>query len=62
MEKKVLDKLSPELRKLIILSNDKSIGTLSDSIKKAGFPVSAFAQRTLNPANGGSTLQAALWL
>ncbi|HLC50048.1 MAG TPA: deoxyhypusine synthase family protein [Candidatus Nanoarchaeia archaeon] len=62
MEKKVLDKLSPELRKLIILSNDKSIGTLSDSIKKAGFPVSAFAQRTLNHTNGGSTLQAALWL
>ena len=60
MEKKVLDKLSPELRKLIILSNDKSIGTLSDSIKKAGFPVSAFAQRTLNHTNGGSTLQAAL--
>ncbi|MEK6942555.1 MAG: deoxyhypusine synthase family protein [Nanoarchaeota archaeon] len=62
MEKKVLDKLSPELRKLIILSNDKSTGTLSDNIKKASFPVSAFAQRTLNHTNGGSTLQAALWL
>jgi len=62
MEQKVLNKLSPELRKLIIPDNIKSTGTLSDNVKKSDSPVSKFAQRTLNHTNGGSTMQAALWL
>jgi deoxyhypusine synthase len=62
MEKKVLDKLSPELRKLILPDNTKASGSLSENIKSSSSPVSAFAQRTLMHTNGGSTMQAALWL
>lgn len=58
-----INKLSPGLRKLIIPENDRSsAGELSVNVKKAKTPVSTFAERTLNHCNGGSTLQAALWL
>lgn len=63
MEKNKLNKLSPDLRKLIIPeSNKASEGELSANIKRSRAPVSAFAEKTLNHCNGGSTLQAALWL
>src|SRR3989339_1784876 len=63
MKENKLNKLSPDLRKLIIPeSNKSSIGELSADIKKSKAPVSAFAERTLNHCNGGSTLRAALWL
>jgi len=62
MKKSTLNKLSPGLRKLIILDDTKATGTLSANIKKSSMPVSKFAERTLMHCNGGSTLQAALWL
>ena len=63
MKENKLNKLSPDLRKLIIPEGNKSsIGELSADIKKSKAPVSAFAERTLNHCNGGSTLRAALWL
>ncbi len=59
-------KLSPGLRKLIVEEKDmKKIvtsGTVSEYTKGSPSPVSAFAERTLNHCNGGSTMQAALWL
>ncbi len=63
MDKKKISKLSKGLQKLIEEeSNSKTTGTLSEHVKKAHAPVSAYAQRTLNHLNGGSTLQAAMWL
>jgi len=62
MKKEILDKLSTELRNLIVLNNFKSIGTLSANVKNSKTPVSDFAQRTLSHTNGGATLEAALWL
>jgi deoxyhypusine synthase len=62
MKKSTLNKLSPGLKKLIIPDNYQSTGSLSASIKQASAPISAFAEKTLNHCNGGSTMQAALWL
>jgi len=62
MKKSVLNKLSPELRKLIISNDVKSIGTLSANVKNSTSPVLTFAKKTLNHTNGGATLDAALWL
>ena len=62
MNKKLLAKLSPGLRKMIIPDESKASGSLSANIKNSANPVSKFAERTLNHTNGGSTLQAALWL
>ena len=62
MKKSILNKLSPGLRKLIIPDDTKAAGTLSANIKNSPTPVSKFAERTLLHINGGSTLQAALWL
>ncbi|MDO8592661.1 MAG: deoxyhypusine synthase family protein [bacterium] len=63
MKNNKLSKLSPGLKKLIIAESDKSsAGALSAGVKASRAPVSEFAERTLNHCNGGSTLQAALWL
>lgn len=62
MNKKMLSKLSPGLRKMIIPDESKTSGALSGNIKGSSNPVSKFAARTLNHTNGGSTMQAALWL
>src|SRR5437763_132026 len=63
MQKSKIGKLSKGLQKLIQEEpNSKTTGTLSGHVKNAGAPVSAYAQRTLNHLNGGSTYQAALWL
>lgn len=62
MKKDLLYKLSPGLQKLIVQDNTKATGTLSANIKKSSAPVSRFAERTLLHCNGGSTLEAALWL
>ncbi|NOS68056.1 MAG: deoxyhypusine synthase [Candidatus Peribacteraceae bacterium] len=60
---KKFENLSPALRKFILPETDISqLGTVSDLVKKSDTPVSAFAERTLRHCNGGSTLQAALWL
>jgi len=66
MAKTKFQKLSSGLRKLIIEEKEmKKIvtsGTVSDYTKESSMPVSAFAERTLNHCNGGSTMQAAIWL
>lgn len=63
MKKNKFNQLSPGLKKLIVVDERQlAKGTLSSDIKSSRTPVSAFAQRTLNHCNGGSTMQAALWL
>jgi len=62
MKKSVLNKLSPELRKLIISDLRKTSGALSTNLKNSSAPISDFAKRTLNHTNGGATMEAALWL
>ncbi|MFA6519563.1 MAG: deoxyhypusine synthase family protein [Candidatus Paceibacterota bacterium] len=62
MEKSKLDALSPGLRKLIVQDTVKTVGTLSENMENSPAPVSTFAERTLLHCNGGSTLEAALWL
>jgi deoxyhypusine synthase len=62
MEKSKLDKLSPGLKKLIVQDEIKAVGTLSAKVKGSSTPVGTFAERTLLHCNGGSTIQAALWL
>ena len=68
MNIKTLNKLSPRIRRLITSDNNRAKGaaakrgTLSEYVSKRGDRVSAFAERTLNHCNGGSTMEAALWL
>ncbi|MEK7145065.1 MAG: deoxyhypusine synthase family protein [Patescibacteria group bacterium] len=62
MENSKLDSLSLGLRKLIVQNTAKETGTLSANMKGSPTPVSTFAERTLLHCNGGSTMQAALWL
>lgn len=62
MSQQKYNKLSPAIRKLIVPDDSKSVGTLSEVVKKSGRPVSEFADKTLKHLNGGSTYQAALWL
>lgn len=63
MDKKKIGKLSKSLQRLIEQEpNSKTTGTVSTHVKKSGSPVSAYAERTLNHLNGGSTMQSALWL
>ncbi|MBI4407633.1 MAG: deoxyhypusine synthase family protein, partial [Candidatus Kerfeldbacteria bacterium] len=57
MNQKTLKKLSPNLRKLILPQASAGKSSL-----KRGTSVSAYAERTLKHTNGGSTLEAALWL
>jgi len=62
--KKKCDQLSAGLQKFIVTEDPGTAGsqTISAAVKKSKKPVSAFAERTLRHCNGGSTLQAALWL
>jgi deoxyhypusine synthase len=64
MKNSTLKKLSPELRKLISYDKVGSAGKepLSQEISKSSRKVSAYAERTLNHCNGGSTMEAARWL
>jgi deoxyhypusine synthase len=64
MKPSTLKKLSPNLRAMITAEATKPIKgeTISETVKKKNNRVSAYAERTLNHCNGGSTLQAALWL
>ena len=58
------EKLSPALKKLIV-TEDSTVsrsGPISPFVKKSKAPVSSFAGQTLLHCNGGSTMQAALWL
>jgi deoxyhypusine synthase len=62
--KKKFSGLSANLQKYIVTERPGMTGkeSISMTIKKSKKPVSAFAERTLRHCNGGSTLQAALWL
>lgn len=64
MEKTKFDKLSPGLRKFIVMrdENNKDTSTLGAFMQGKSAPVSVYAQKTLKHCNGGATLQAALWL
>jgi deoxyhypusine synthase len=62
MEKSKIDKLSLGLKKFIVQDDTKTVGALSANIKESSTPVSKFAERTLLHCNGGSTMEAALWL
>ena len=65
LKKTKFSQLSPNLRKFIQTTSGAGTttsGTLSSYVKKNKTPVSAFAEKTLNHCNGGSTMQAALWL
>lgn len=62
MKKEILEKLSPGLKKLIHEDDSVVTGTLSTNVKGSSTPVGKFAERTLMHCNGGSTMQAALWL
>ncbi len=60
---KKFTKLSPGLKKLVVPETaGRMKGTVSEYVKKSKRPVSAFAERTLKHCNGGTTMQAALWL
>lgn len=60
---KKFTKLSPALKKFVVTEDHSSTsGTISSFVKKSKTPVTTFAERTLRHCNGGSTLQAALWL
>lgn len=62
--KKKFEKLSPALKKFIITEEPGVAGKtpITADVRKSKTPISAFAERTLLHCNGGSTLQAALWL
>lgn len=61
--KKKFQSLSPALKKFIVTEPDaKTAGTVTQRVRKSKAPVSAFAAEALKHCNGGSTLQAALWL
>jgi len=61
--KKKFKKLSPALKKLIIEGDEVNTKkTVSEFTKASKKPVSDYSRRVLNHCNGGSTLQAALWL
>src|SRR3990167_6046424 len=62
--KKKFEKLSPALKKFIVTEAPGTAGksTVSSDVKKSKKGLLAFAERTLLHCNGGSTMQAALWL
>jgi deoxyhypusine synthase len=62
--KKKFASLSKNLQRYIVTEEPGLTGKepLTSTMKKSKKPVSAFAERTLRHCNGGSTLQAALWL
>ncbi len=60
---KKFQKLSPALKKFIVPEpGGKASGTITKRVTKSKTPVSAFAEEALKHCNGGSTVQAALWL
>jgi len=63
MKKSAIDSLSPGLRQHIIKEGTSAAaGPLGEFSAGSASPVSAYAERTLLHCNGGSTLEAALWL
>jgi deoxyhypusine synthase len=63
MDKELLNKLSPGLRKLIVLEDEKkSKLPIGEIVKNNSASISAYAAATLNHCNAGATMQAATWL
>lgn len=64
MDKNILKKLSPTLKKMIVEHPAKTSksGTLTENIKGHSKPFSRYAESTLLHCNAGATLQAAKWL
>ncbi|MFH1284333.1 MAG: deoxyhypusine synthase family protein [Candidatus Peregrinibacteria bacterium] len=65
MQKAKFNRLSSHLKAHITnpeTSAKAASGTLSSSVKKSRTPLTTFAERSLTHCNGGSTMQAALWL
>lgn len=64
MKNSKMNKLSANLKKHIVHESETKLksDTISTAVKKSKSPVSAFALNTLKHTNGGSTMQAALWL
>ncbi|MBP9773660.1 MAG: deoxyhypusine synthase family protein [Candidatus Peribacteraceae bacterium] len=64
MQNSKMKKLSADLQKHIVHEKPTKAKTetISSVVKKSKTPVTTFAQNTLKHCNGGSTLQAALWL
>ena len=62
--KKKFQNLSPALRKFIVEEESGAAGKspVAEDVARGKKPLTAFASRTLRHCNGGSTLQAALWL
>ncbi len=62
--KKKFTQLSPDLKKLIVTEAPGTAGSspVTTDVRRSRTPVSTFAERTLRHCNGGTTLQAALWL
>lgn len=61
--KKKFTNLSPALKKYIVEEEGKaSTGSVSSLVAKSKTPVTTFGELTLKHCNGGSTMQAALWL
>ncbi len=62
--KKKFTQLTPGLKKFIETEAPGIAGsqTVTQDVKKSKTPVSTFAERALRHCNGGTTLQAALWL
>src|SRR3989344_3067107 len=63
MQKK-FTKLSPSLKKYIVEEEGRAHGTgpITELVKGSKTPISTFGELTLKHCNGGSTMQAALWL
>ncbi len=65
MDKKILAKLSPGLKKFIVNdagSKTNRTSAISQHVQKSKYPVSTYALETLQHLNGGAALQSALWL
>ncbi|MDO8499909.1 MAG: deoxyhypusine synthase family protein [bacterium] len=63
MPNKKINKLSPGLRKLIVEpEKNNTTDNIVNYVKGKKTPITAYAERTLAHLNGGSTMQAALWL
>ncbi len=64
MKKSMLHKLSKDLQQHIVHEADTKPRSqnITAAVKGSKKPVSTFAENTLKHCNGGSTLQAALWL
>lgn len=62
MKNQAFQKLSKELKGMIVHNSRITRGSIVKNIKNAEFPLSKYAELTLNHCNAGATMAAALWL